>query len=234
VRSAHHEFGWIGMLLILLRAYSMGAGTYTGIEAVSNGLNALREPRVETGKRTMVYMAVSLSFVVGGLLLAYLLYHVEHVDGKTLNAVLFERMTAAWPATPAKIFVVAALASSAALLFIAAQTGFFGGPRILANMAVDRWMPTRFATLSDRLVTQNGVFLMGGATLFLVAALLDSVQTFPLTYQSPMARLSIRITPKLRWNAGWQFYGYGELFHQLGYDQNFHAHTGYTSVLWSF
>ena len=122
----------------------------------------------------MVYMAVSLSFVVGGLLLAYLLYHVEHVNGKTLNAVLFERMTAAWPATPAKIFVVAALASSAALLFIAAQTGFFGGPRILANMAVDRWMPTRFASLSDRLVTQNGVLLMGlaaVAVLVLAAAL---------------------------------------------------------------
>jgi hypothetical protein len=67
-----------------------------------------------------------------------------------------------------------------------------------------------------------------------IAALLDSVQTFPLTYQSPMARLSIRITPKLRWNAGWQFYGYGELFHLLGENQNFHANTGYTSVLWSF
>jgi len=65
-------------------------------------------------------------------------------------------------------------------------------------------------------------------------ALLASVQTFPLTYQSPMARLSIRITPKLRWNAGWQFYGYGELFHLLGVDQNFQAHTGYTSLLWSF
>jgi hypothetical protein len=67
-----------------------------------------------------------------------------------------------------------------------------------------------------------------------IASLLDSVQTFPLTYQSPMARLSIRISPKLRWNAGWQFYGYGELFHLLGFDQDFHANTGYTSVLWSF
>jgi hypothetical protein len=67
-----------------------------------------------------------------------------------------------------------------------------------------------------------------------IASLLDSVQTFPLTYQSPMVRLSIKLTPKLRWNAGWQFYGYGELFHLLGYDRNFHAHTGYTSVLWSF
>ena len=67
-----------------------------------------------------------------------------------------------------------------------------------------------------------------------VQALTDSVQTFPLTYQAPMARLSIRITPKVRWNAGWQFYNYVEQFHLFGNDQNFHAHTGYTSVLWSF
>lgn len=67
-----------------------------------------------------------------------------------------------------------------------------------------------------------------------VAALLDSVQTFPLTYQSPLARLSIRITPKIRWNAGWQLYNYNEAFHFFGYNQNFHANTGYTSVLWSF
>ena len=84
-------------IAVMLRAYSLGAGTYTGIEAVSNGLNTLREPRVQTGKRTMIYMAASLSFVVGGLLLAYLLYHVDTVEGKTLNAVLFEKITAAWP-----------------------------------------------------------------------------------------------------------------------------------------
>jgi amino acid transporter len=168
VRTDCTEIGVWGLLVVVLRAYSLGAGTYTGIEAVSNGLSALREPRVQTGKRTMVYMAVSLAFVVGGLFLAYLLYHVEHVDGKTLNAVLFERMSLAWPPLAAKIFVIAALASSAALLFIAAQTGFFGGPRVLANMAVDRWMPTRFATLSDRLVTQNGILLMGALALAVV------------------------------------------------------------------
>ena len=170
VRSSYldPQIGLFGLFAVLLRAYSLGAGTYTGIEAVSNGLNTLREPRVQTGKRTMVYMAVSLSFVVGGLLLAYLLYHVEHVPGKTLNAILFEKISVGWPATLGKGFVVAAMASSAALLVIAAQTGFFGGPRVLANMAVDRWMPTRFATLSDRLVTQNGVIIMGAAALFLV------------------------------------------------------------------
>lgn len=67
-----------------------------------------------------------------------------------------------------------------------------------------------------------------------IQSLLDSVQTFPLTYQSPLARLSIRISPKVRWNAGYQFYGYAETFGLLGYFQNFHAHTGYTSLLWAF
>ena len=67
-----------------------------------------------------------------------------------------------------------------------------------------------------------------------IQGLLDSVQTFPLTYQSPLARLSIRLTPKVRWNAGYQYYDYFETFGLLGYYQNFHAHTGFTSVLWTF
>jgi amino acid transporter len=168
IKATGDEVGLFGLLALVLRSYSLGAGTYTGIEAVSNGLNTLREPRVQTGKRTMIYMAVSLSFVVGGLLLAYLLYDVSHVEGKTLNAILFEKITAGWPPLLSKTFVIAAMGSSAMLLVVAAQTGFFGGPRVLANMAVDRWMPTRFATLSDRLVTQNGVIIMGAAALVLV------------------------------------------------------------------
>jgi len=167
---------------VMLRAYGLGAGTYTGIEAVSNAVNTLREPRVQTGKRTMVYMAVSLSFVVGGLLLAYLLYQVAPVEGKTLNAVLFEKLTSAWPANLSKTFVIAAMGSSAALLVIAAQTGFVGGPRVLANMAVDRWMPTRFATLSDRLVTQNGVVLMGLAALIIVLSTSAAVNVMVVLY----------------------------------------------------
>jgi hypothetical protein len=67
-----------------------------------------------------------------------------------------------------------------------------------------------------------------------VPALFASVQTFPLSYQSPLARVSVRITPKLRWNVGYQFYNYHEEFGVLGYYQNFHANTGYTSVTWAF
>ena len=74
VAKTQSELGLGGMIFLLLRAYSMGAGTYTGIEAVSNGLPILRDPKVKTGKRTMRYMAVSLAVVVMGLMIAYVLY----------------------------------------------------------------------------------------------------------------------------------------------------------------
>jgi hypothetical protein len=63
---------------------------------------------------------------------------------------------------------------------------------------------------------------------------LFGVQTFPLTYQTPLVRLSVRITEKLRYNVGYQYYGYHEDFGLLSVNQNYRANTGYTSLLWSF
>src|SRR5229473_3584579 len=86
--QVHHEgrsLGFLALVIIFLRAYSLGGGTYTGIEATSNGLPILREPRAATGKRTMVYMAVSLAFVAGGILFGYLVFNVGPQTGKTLN-----------------------------------------------------------------------------------------------------------------------------------------------------
>jgi len=57
------------------------------------------------------------------------------------------------------------LASEAALLFVAAQTGFIDGPRVMANMANDRWLPHRFASLSDRLTMHYGIMLIGAASI---------------------------------------------------------------------
>jgi amino acid transporter len=155
--------GFAGLFMRFVQAYSLGSGTYTGIEAVSNGLQMMREPRVRTAKRTMLYMASSLSITAAGLILCYLLWGVTHVEGKTMNAVLAERVAGAWPAGHA--FVVLTLLAEGALLVVAAQAGLLGGPRVLANMAVDNWLPRRFAALSDRLTTQNGILLMGLASL---------------------------------------------------------------------
>ncbi len=170
-QTSFQDLGFVGMALILLRAYSLGGGTYTGIEAVSNGLPILREPRVETGKRTMAYMAISLAFTASGLLLAYLLAGVEHQPGKTMNASLVASLVQSWHLGNISFgmaFLLVTMLSEGALLFVAAQTGFLDGPRVLANMALDSWVPHRFAQLSERLVTQDGVLLMGGAALALL------------------------------------------------------------------
>jgi amino acid transporter len=169
-RAVHDGFtkgaatlGVSGLFLLFIRAYSLGGGTYTGIEAVSNGLPIMREPKVETGKRTMLYMGTSLAFTASGLLLCYLLWQIAPVPGKTMNAVLAERLARGLPF--GGTFVVLTLFSEAMLLVVAAQAGFIDGPRVLANMAVDSWVPHRFASLSERLTTQNGILLMGAAGL---------------------------------------------------------------------
>ena len=84
--------------------------------------------------------------------------------GKTLNAVLFEQMAAQLEAVRLAVgmpIITFALLTEGALLFVAAQTGFIDGPRVLATMATDRWLPRRFSNLSARLVTQDGVLAMG-------------------------------------------------------------------------
>ena len=52
------------------------------------------------------------------------------------------------------------------LLFVAANTGFLGGPAVLANMAANSWVPHMYRYLSTRLVTQNGILLMGGGGIW--------------------------------------------------------------------
>jgi len=172
VRGGMNSLGIVVLAVIFFRAYSMGGGTYTGIEAVSNGLPILREPRAATGKRTMIYMAVSLALLAGGILLGYLLFNVEPVHGQTLNAVLFDRVAGNWKLFGLSIgapIVTFTMITEGALLFVAAQTGFVDGPRVLATMAGDRWLPRRFTNLSARLVTQDGVLAMGLAAGLILA-----------------------------------------------------------------
>lgn len=158
--------GTIGVLAIFLRAYSLGGGTYTGIEAVANGMQIMREPRVKTGKRTMAYMAVSLAVLSGGLFACYLLWNVQPVPGQTLNAVLANGVFGNWPL--GGLLALITIFSEAALLFVAAQTGFIDGPRVMANMAIDSWLPRSFALLSESLTMTNGILLMGGSALLIM------------------------------------------------------------------
>lgn len=161
------KMGLLFMLAFTLHAYSLGSGTYTGIEAVSNNVNKLVEPRVKTGKMTMMYMAISLAVVAGGITLLYMLYHVVPVHGETLNAVVFRDILG--NSTSGHIGLIVTLIFEAGILFVAANTGFLAGPTVLANMAADNWLPRRYQLLSSRLVNSQGIIFYGiGALLILL------------------------------------------------------------------
>jgi amino acid transporter len=197
--------GLLGVLAIFLRAFSLGGGTYTGIEAVSNGLPVMREPKVKTGKRTMLYIAVSLALVAGTLFICYYLLNIQPEHGKTLNAVLANYLFQGWPGG---LWIAALIIfSEGLLLFVAAQTGFIDGPRVMANMAVDSWFPKKFAALSERLTMRNGVLVMGIAALLLMIFTGGSISALVVMYainvfltfslsQLGMTRLSIKLRKK--------------------------------------
>jgi amino acid transporter len=179
------QVGWVVVASIVLRAYSLGAGTYTGIEAVSNNVHVLAEPRVRTGKLTMLYMAVSLSFLAAGITLMYILWGVKPVTGQTLNAVTFRIMTAHWSLFGTPIgdgIVIFSMVSAAGILFVAANTGMAAGPVVLANMAADDWLPRYFSHLSSRLVTHAGIVIMTILALVLLFVTRGAVNVLVVLY----------------------------------------------------
>jgi amino acid transporter len=183
--AADPRIGIIGLLGVFLYAYSMGAGTYTGIEAVSNSMPVMREPRVATAKRTMVYMALSLAFTAGGLMVAYLLLGIEPEENKTMNQVLTEIFVDEVGLTSIGLgstFLWITIISEGALLFVAAQAGFIDGPRVLANMAQDSYAPHWFGNLSERLSAHNGVMIMGISALAALAYTQGSIAVLLTMY----------------------------------------------------
>jgi hypothetical protein len=130
-------------------------------------------------------MSISLAFVAGGILFSYMLFDVGPQAGQTLNAVLFEKMSANWTLFGLHLgvpIVTFTLLTEGALLFVAAQTGFVDGPRVLATMATDHWLPRRFANLSARLVTQDGVLAMGLAAAVILVGTHASVDLLVVLY----------------------------------------------------
>lgn len=165
------SMGWVFVAALFLKAFSLGGGTYTGLEAVSNNVHTLAEPKVKTGKITMLMTAASLALMAAGIITLYLLWNATPQEGKTLNAVVFENVMADWNiggVSLSKYFLPVLMLFEAGLLLVAANTGFLAGPQVLANMGTDRWMPHFFSSLSSRLVIKNGIMLMGGAALVIL------------------------------------------------------------------
>src|SRR5262249_8011666 len=143
-------------LFLLLGAFANGCAALTGIEAISNGVQAFKQPESKNAATTLSWMATLLIVMfVGASLLAYLfkVHPLEHetVISQIARVVFTGKL--GW-------FYYIVQATTAAILVLAANTSFAGFPRLASLLAQDRFLPRQLANLGDRLVFSNGIVLL--------------------------------------------------------------------------
>lgn len=149
---------------LILRAFSSGCASLTGIEAVANGVQAFREPRGRNAAMVMTCIAAVLgSTVLGVSVLAHHLNTTPLADRTVLSQIgecLFGRGVA--------FYILQAV--TALILVFAANTSFSDFPRLSAFMAKDGYLPRQMLNLGDRLVYQNGILVLALLAAVLVVA----------------------------------------------------------------
>ena len=149
-------------VFVLLRAFSSGCATLTGIEAVSNGIPAFRPPEPKNASITLVWMASILG--VTSLGMAYLahLYHVTPKEAETVVSMLAR-------ATMGEgLLYYNVQAATAIILFLAVNTSYQDFPRLSSILARDGFMPRQMANRGDRLVFSNGIVILAGLSVVLL------------------------------------------------------------------
>jgi amino acid transporter len=153
-------------LFLLLGAFSNGCTALTGVEAISNGVQAFKKPEARNAAATLVWMAVLLSVMfLGTSALAYLYGVHPHTDETVISqfARLIFTGNLGW-------FYFVIQAATAAILILAANTAFADFPRLASLLARDRFLPRQFANRGDRLVFSNGIVILAIASSVLVLA----------------------------------------------------------------
>ena len=156
-------------LWLLLRAFASGCTAMTGVEAVSNGVDAFREPRVRNAHVTLAVIVVTLGILLGGIAFLAMTYGVTAMDQTQLGyqSVLSQLVGAV---AGRGVFYYVAIGSALCVLCLSANTSFVGFPRLCRMVAQDGFLPRPFATVGRRLVYSVGVlYLAATAGLLLVA-----------------------------------------------------------------
>src|SRR6266446_94244 len=153
-------------LFLLLGAFSNGCVALTGIEAISNGIPAFKQPEARNAARTLTWMAVLLTTMfVGTSVMAYF-YHVHPHENETVIS-QFARIIFTGPMG---WFYYVIQGTTALILILAANTSFADFPRLSSLLARDRFMPRQFATRGDKLVFSNGIIILAVFSGILVTA----------------------------------------------------------------
>jgi amino acid transporter len=153
-------------VFLLLGAFSNGCAALTGIEAISNGVQAFKKPEARNAARTLVWMAALLTAMFLGTSVMAYLYHVHPKQSETVISQFARIMftgSLGW-------FYYVVQASTAAILVLAANTAFADFPRLSSLLARDRFLPRQFANRGDRLVFSNGIVILAIFSGLLVIA----------------------------------------------------------------
>ena len=153
-------------VFLLLGAFSNGCVALTGIEAISNGIPAFKQPEPRNAATTLTWMAVLLTTMfIGTSVMAYF-YHVHPHENETVIS-QFARIIFTGPMG---WFYYVIQGTTALILILAANTSFADFPRLSSLLARDRFMPRQFATRGDKLVFSNGIIILAVFSGILVAA----------------------------------------------------------------
>lgn len=154
---------------LLMRSFASGCTAMTGVEAVSNGVTAFREPAVKNAQRTLTWIVVILASLLAGIVYLSRAYGIGamHQTQPHYQSVL-SQLVAAISGRGAIYFV--AMGSLLAVLALSANTSFVGFPRLCRLLAADHYLPRAFTIVGRRLVYSVGiVFLTCTAAALLVA-----------------------------------------------------------------
>lgn len=150
---AKQSLDWT-MLFLVLRAFSSGCASVTGVEAVSNGVPAFRKPEARNAALTTYYMAIILGIMLAGISFLIMHYHFLPLENETmlsqLAAVVFDRN---W-------FYYFIQITTMLVLYLAANTSYNGLPPLLSIMARDGYTPRFLGLRGERLSFSNGIVLL--------------------------------------------------------------------------
>ena len=157
--------GVVGVF-VLLQAFASGASALTGVEAISNGVNAFRPPPGRNAARTLLAMGViAITLFIG---VSYLAVHMHAYPSSSVS-VISEIARATFPAGSVSApMYYAVQAFTFGILVLAANTSYQGFPRLAAVLARDRFFPRQFVNLGDRLVYSNGIIVLAGIASLLI------------------------------------------------------------------
>lgn len=157
-----HDTSETLVILIFLRAFSSGCSALTGIEAIASGVTAFKKPQYKNAQITLAVMACILCFLFIGITFLAHKFNIVFSPTETVISQIAKKVFGGGFLYYFIQFM------TACILLLAANTSFAGFPRLASILAQEKYIPTRFANLGDRLAYSNGIIMLAAVATLLI------------------------------------------------------------------